>query len=79
MRAKVAVILAIIGLAIIAFAFTLTGQSKVAAIVLGLIVACAGCLIFLANERFMSEHRSFIAVISILFVILIVGYAMKLM
>lgn len=79
MRTKVAVVLAIIGLAVIAFAFTLTGQSKVAAIVLGLILACAGCLFFLANERFMREHRSFIVIISILFIILVVGYAMKLM
>lgn len=79
MRAKMSLMLALIGLILLVVAFSQSGQGRIAMIVLGLIIACAGCLFYLANSQFAREHRSFIIIISILFIILVVGYAIKLM
>ena len=79
MRAKMSLALALVGLVLIAVAFTQSGQGKIAMIILGLIIACAGCLFYLANGWFAQEHRSFVLIVSILFIILVVAYAIKLM
>lgn len=44
---------------------------------LGLIIACGGCLVLLATDRFVSQHRSFITVVTGLFILLIIGYVIK--
>lgn len=77
MRTKVAMILAVIGVVIIAVALTMSGQQRVATIVLGLIVACAGCWVFLVNEHFVNQHRGFVVIVSLLLIILVIGYAIK--
>ena len=77
MRTKISILLAVVGIIIIVAALTMTGQQKVATIVLGLIIACAGCWVFLVNERFMNQHRGFVIVVSVLLGLLVVGYAIK--
>lgn len=77
MRARVSLFFALLGLVIILFSLTLSGQARVANTVLGLIIACAGCFAYLAAGRFGQTHRSFVIVVGILLVILIIGYAVK--
>lgn len=77
MRTKLSLGLALAGLLIVAAAFFVNSSQRMMLIVLGLIIACGGCLILLANDRFINQHRSFIALVSVLFVLLIIGYVIK--
>lgn len=77
MRQKIAMWLAIAGLIIIALAFMATGRMRMAGITLGIIIACGGCLMMLAGDHYSAQHRLFLIVITILFVLLIIGYVIK--
>ncbi|KRM35892.1 hypothetical protein FD34_GL000380 [Limosilactobacillus pontis DSM 8475] len=77
MRQKVSIGLAILGLAIIVYALTLDGQNRLATITLGVIVACGGGLMILSSGRWFQGHRAVSGLISVLFVLVIIGYLLK--
>lgn len=77
MRQKVSFGLAILGLAIIVYALTLSGQNKLATITLGVIVACGGGVMILANGRAANNHRSLNVLITVLFILVVIGYLLK--
>lgn len=77
MRQKISVALAIIGLLIILFSFITSGSARMAGITLGIIIACGGCLMMIAGEKYSRQHRTFLMIITILFILLIVGFVIK--
>lgn len=79
MRSKVSMLMMAIGIVLVALALTMTGQTKMAIMVLGLIVAAGGCVMLLFNDRFVSDHRGFVVIIATLFIILIIGYLIKIL
>lgn len=76
MRTKLSLGLALTGLLIVAAAF-LPSAPRAMMVVLGLIITCGGCLVLLANSRFASQHRGFFGLMTVLFVLLIIGYVVK--
>lgn len=77
MRTKLSLLLALVGLLIVGAAFVTNTPQRMMMVVLGLIIACGGCLVLLATDRFFNQHRSFITVVTGLFILLIIGYVIK--
>lgn len=77
MKQKVAMTLAIIGLVVILISFMVTGRMRMAGITLGIIIACGGCLMIIAGGKYSTQHRLMLIVLTILFVLVIVGYVIK--
>lgn len=77
MRQKVSIGLAILGLAIIVYALTLDGQNRLATVTLGVIVACGGGVMILSSGRYFQGHRAMSWLITALFVLVIIGYLLK--
>lgn len=77
MRQKISMILAIIGLVIILLAFTTSGNARMVAITLGIIIACGGCLLLIASGKYSTQHRSMLMLITVLFILLIIGFVIK--
>lgn len=78
MRQKVSIGLAILGLAIIIYALILVdGQNRLATITLGVIVACGGGVMILFNGQAFQNHRTTSRLITVLFVLVIIGYLLK--
>ena len=78
MRQKVSIGLAILGLAIIIYALILVdGQNRLATITLGVIVACGGGVMILFNGQAFQNHRATSRLITVLFVLVIIGYLLK--
>ncbi|MGM9906747.1 hypothetical protein [Limosilactobacillus sp.] len=77
MRQKVSIGLAILGLAIIVYALTLSGQNRLATITLGVIVACGGGVMILFNGKAFQNHQTTSRLITVLFVLVIIGYLLK--
>lgn len=76
-RTKLSLLLALVGLLIVGAAFVTNTPQRMMMVVLGLIIACGGCLVLLATDRFVNQHRSFITVVTGLFILLIIGYVIK--
>lgn len=79
MRTKVSLLLLIIGIIIAAFSLTMSGQGKMTTLVLGLIIACGGCVMILFKDQFIRGHRGFTIITTALFVVLIVAYVFKIL
>lgn len=78
MRQKISIGLAILGLAIIIYALTLVdGQNRLATITLGIIVACGGGVMILFNGQTFQNHRAMSRLITVLFILVIIGYLLK--
>lgn len=78
MRQKVSIGLAILGLAIMIYALILVdGQNRLATITLGVIVACGGGVMILFNGQAFQNHRTTSRLITVLFVLVIIGYLLK--
>lgn len=79
MRQKISLLLAIIGIIVIAAAFALSGSTRLATITLGIILACGGCLMLITNGHVAEQHRTTTLMITILFVIVVVAYIIKIL
>lgn len=77
MRQKVSFGLAILGLAVIVYALTMNGQHRLATMTLGVIVACGGGLMILSSSKSFRDHRAMSGLITVLFVLVVVGYLLK--
>lgn len=73
MRTKLSLLLALVGLLIVGAAFVTNTPQRMMMVVLGLIIG----LVLLATDRFVNQHRSFITVVTGLFILLIIGYVIK--
>ena len=51
MRTKLSLLLALVGLLIVGAAFVTNTPQRMMMVVLGLIIACGGCLVLLATDR----------------------------
>lgn len=77
MRQMVSIGLAVLGLAIIVYALTLAGQNRLATVTLGVIVACGGGVMILFSGQTFQNHRAMSRLITVLFVLVIIGYLLK--
>ena len=77
MRQKVSIGLAVLGLASIVYALTLAGQNRLATVTLGVIVACGGGVMILFSGQTFQNHRAMSRLITVLFVLVIIGYLLK--
>lgn len=77
MQRLVSLFLTLVGFVIIIVGLlSFHGQTRVMVSILGVIIACGG-LLMLLNRRVSPQQRPFILIISILFVLLIIGYVIK--